>query len=280
MQNNSFLTAGEQADSLTSESDHKALPVITVRGLTKVYHAGQNHVRALRGVALEIQKGDFVAIMGPSGSGKSTFLNIIGCLDHPTGGDYWLAGIHVSQLSSDRLAEIRNRRIGFVFQDFNLLPRATALKNVMLPLMYAGLPQRVQAYTARRVLYMLGLKDRIHHTPSQLSGGQQQRVVIARALVSNPALLLADEPTGNLDSRTGVEIMATLQALNDLGLTIVLVTHDANIAAYARRRIMFHDGQIVRDEPVTDGHNAPALWSGSIQSQNEDNSEESKGDML
>src|SRR6266571_521590 len=280
MPNNSFPTAGEQADSLTSESDHKALPVITVRGLTKVYRAGQNHVRALHGVSLEIQKGDFVAIMGPSGSGKSTFLNIIGCLDHPTGGDYWLAGIHVSHLSSDRLAEIRNRRIGFVFQDFNLLPRATALKNVMLPLLYAGRSRGEQLRRARKTLQLVGLGARTHHMPSQLSGGQQQRVAIARALVNDPSLLLADEPTGNLDSSTSLEIMAVLQALNQQGLTIMLVTHNADIASYAKRQVVFRDGRIVRDEPVTTIRSAQADWSSRGPIDRAPDPEQSKKEQL
>nr|WP_223258263.1 ABC transporter ATP-binding protein [Thermogemmatispora tikiterensis] len=226
-------------------------PIVLVRNLTKVYHLGETSVPALRGVSLTVGAGEFVAIMGPSGSGKTTFMNLLGCLDRPTSGDYWLVGRKVSQMTPDELADIRNRRIGFVFQGFHLLARSTALQNVALPLMYAGLSRAEQERRARRALELVGLGSRLHHRPSQLSGGQQQRVAIARALVNNPALLLADEPTGNLDSRTSIEIMAILQALNARGLTIVLVTHEVDIAAYARRRILFRDGQIVSDEPVT-----------------------------
>ncbi|MBX5458883.1 MAG: ABC transporter ATP-binding protein [Thermogemmatispora sp.] len=225
--------------------------MVLVRNLTKVYHLGETSVPALRGVSLTVRAGEFVAIMGPSGSGKTTFMNLLGCLDRPTSGDYWLVGRKVSQMTPDELADVRNRRIGFVFQGFHLLARSTALQNVALPLMYAGLSRAEQERRARRALELVGLGSRLHHRPSQLSGGQQQRVAIARALVNNPALLLADEPTGNLDSRTSIEIMAILQALNARGLTIVLVTHEADIAAYARRRILFRDGQIVSDEPVT-----------------------------
>lgn len=223
-------------------------PVIAIRDLKKTYLLGQTQVRALRGVTLEVYPGEFVAVMGPSGSGKSTLMNLIGCLDRPTSGEYWLTGKAVSAMSADELADIRNRRIGFVFQGFNLLPRATALKNVMLPLLYAGYSREEQLSRARKMLQLLGLGARTHHMPSQLSGGQQQRVAIARALVNDPALLLADEPTGNLDSRTSLEIMAVLQALNQRGLTIVLVTHNTDVADYARRRVVFRDGRIVRDE--------------------------------
>lgn len=225
-------------------------PVIAIRDLKKTYLLGQTQVRALRGVTLEVYPGEFVAVMGPSGSGKSTLMNLIGCLDRPTSGEYWLTGKAVSGMSADELADIRNRRIGFVFQGFNLLPRATALKNVMLPLLYAGYSREEQLSRARKMLQLLGLGARTHHMPSQLSGGQQQRVAIARALVNDPSLLLADEPTGNLDSRTSLEIMAVLQALNQRGLTIVLVTHNADVADYARRRVVFRDGRIVQDEPM------------------------------
>nr|WP_069801461.1 ABC transporter ATP-binding protein [Thermogemmatispora onikobensis] len=225
-------------------------PIVLVRNLTKIYRLGETTVPALRGVSLAVRAGEFVAIMGPSGSGKTTFMNLLGCLDRPTGGDYWLVGRRVSRMTPDELANVRNRRIGFVFQGFHLLARSTALQNVALPLMYAGLSRAEQERRARRALELVGLGSRLHHRPSQLSGGQQQRVAIARALVNNPALLLADEPTGNLDSRTSIEIMAILQALNVRGLTIVLVTHEADIAAYTRRRILFRDGQIVSDEPV------------------------------
>jgi putative ABC transport system ATP-binding protein len=223
-------------------------PVIAVRQLTKYYILGQTRVPALRGVTFAVNAGEFVAVMGASGSGKSTLMNLIGCLDKPSGGEYWLAGTPVSTLTSDQLADIRNRRIGFVFQGFNLLSRASALKNVALPMMYAGLSPAERERRARRALELVGLAPRAHHTPLQLSGGQQQRVAIARALVNRPALLLADEPTGNLDSRTSLEIMAVLQTLNQHGITILLVTHEADIAAYAKRQITFRDGRVLSDE--------------------------------
>lgn len=244
------------------ESKSMPVPVIAVRDLTKTYIiGGKTTVSALQGVSLEIYPGEFVAIMGPSGSGKSTFLNLLGCLDRPTQGEYWLVGNLVSRLSNDRLANIRNRLIGFVFQGFNLLGRATALSNVALPLVYVGLSRRERERRARKVLQLVGLEERINHHPWELSGGQQQRVAIARALVNGPVLLLADEPTGNLDSRTGVEIMGVLQALNAQGLTIVLVTHDPNIAQYARRQVIFLDGRIVRDEPVLSTRSAQEEWT-------------------
>ena len=223
-------------------------PVIIVQRMTKVYKLGQTRVVALRGVTLEVVQGEFVAIQGPSGSGKSTFMNLLGCLDRPTNGEYWLNGMEVSKLSSDKIADVRNRRIGFVFQGFNLLPRATALANVAIPLVYSGVPRAERERRARRALQIVGLEGRMHHRPLQLSGGQQQRVAIARALVNSPALLLADEPTGNLDSRTAIEIMVVLQRLNALGLTIVLVTHEQDIAAYTQRQVAFRDGRVVRDE--------------------------------
>ena len=235
-------------------------PIISVRNLTKTYHLGQTRVRALRGVSLDIHRGEFVAVMGPSGSGKSTFMNLLGCLDRPTSGDYQLMGQVVSRMTPDQLADVRNWRIGLVFQGFNLLPRATALKNVALPLVYRGMPTDQQERRARRVLDVVGLRARANHKPAQLSGGQQQRVAIARALVTGPSLLLADEPTGNLDSRTSVEIMAVLQALNQRGLTIVLVTHEHDIAAYARRQIQFRDGRVVHDELVQAQRSARAEW--------------------
>jgi putative ABC transport system ATP-binding protein len=242
-------------------SSKKRTPVIAIRDLTKTYLLGQNKVRALRGISLEVQSGEFVAVMGPSGSGKSTLMNLIGCLDRPTSGEYWLTGKVVSQMSADELADIRNKYIGFVFQGFNLLARSTALKNVLLPLMYAGLPRAEQVRRARKILQVVGLGSRLHHLPSQLSGGQQQRVAIARALVNDPPLLLADEPTGNLDSKTSLEIMAVLQALNEQGLTIVLVTHDPDIAAYAKRQVIFRDGRIVRDEPIAAPRSAQDDWT-------------------
>ncbi|MDQ2717199.1 MAG: ABC transporter ATP-binding protein [Chloroflexota bacterium] len=244
------------------------IPVIAARNLKKTYILGKKtQVPALRDVSLEVYPGEFVAIMGPSGSGKSTFMNLIGCLDRPTQGEYWLAGNLVSRLSNDRLASVRNRLIGFVFQGFNLLGRADAVKNVALPMIYAGLPRRERERRARKVLQLVGLGGRMHHKPSELSGGQQQRVAIARALINGPALLLADEPTGNLDSKTSVEIMGVLQALNEQGLTIVLVTHDPNIARYARRQVTFLDGRVVRDEPVADPRSAQEEWAALVDAE-------------
>lgn len=242
-------------------------PVIVVRNLTKTYVLGKKtSVQALRGVSLEVHPGEFVTIMGPSGSGKSTFMNLLGCLDRPTLGEYWLAGKLVSSLSNDQLARMRNQLLGFVFQGFNLLGRATAVKNVALPMVYTGLPRRERERRARTVLHLVGLGERVDHKPSELSGGQQQRVAIARALVNGPSLLLADEPTGNLDSRTSIEIMGVLQALNEQGLTIVLVTHDANVAAYAKRQVAFLDGRIVRDEVVLAPRSAQKEWEALTQS--------------
>jgi putative ABC transport system ATP-binding protein len=248
-----------------AQYEHQAeqgMPVISVRHLSKTYQLGkETRVQALRGISLDVYPGEFVAVLGPSGSGKSTFMNLIGCLDRPSGGEYRLAGKLVSKLSSNDLADVRNRLIGFVFQGFNLLSRATALKNVALPMVYAGLTRTERENRARRVLKLVGLGARITHKPSELSGGQQQRVAIARALVNGPSLLLADEPTGNLDSRTSVEIMAVLQALNNQGLTIILVTHDLNVADYARRQVSFLDGAIVRDEMVKDRRYAQDEWA-------------------
>ena len=221
--------------------------IIRTRGLRKDYVLGGETVRALRGVDLDIQPAEFVAVMGPSGSGKSTLMNLIGCLDTPTEGEYWLSGVPVSELSDDELAHIRNQEIGFVFQTFNLLPRATALHNVELPLIYAGVGAKERKRRAQENLDLVGLSDRMHHRPPELSGGQRQRVAVARALVNQPALLLADEPTGNLDSVTGEEIMDVFVELNREGQTIVLVTHEANIAAYARREVHLHDGVIAKD---------------------------------
>lgn len=243
-------------NTVASQNGTGPQPVIVVRDLKKTYVLGETSVHALRGVSLQVQPGEFVAVMGPSGSGKTTLMNLLGCLDRPSSGDYWLAGKLVSRMSPDELALIRNQLIGFVFQGFNLLSRATALKNVMMPLMYAGYSKEEQEYSARKALQLVGLGPRLHHRPSQLSGGQQQRVAIARALVNSPSLLLADEPTGNLDSRTSVEIMAVLQALNQRGLTIILVTHEPDIAAYARRQVAFRDGLLVRDELIHASRNA------------------------
>jgi len=222
-------------------------PLIRVEQLAKNYRLGDTDVPALRGVSLEIAHGAFVAVMGPSGSGKSTFMNLLGCLDLPSDGHYQLDGEEVSRLSDDALAALRNRRIGFVFQHFNLLPRTSALDNVALPLLYRGLPVAERHARAAQRLRQVGLGDRLDHHPAQLSGGQQQRVAIARALVGDPALVLADEPTGALDSRTGIEIMVLLQQLNREGITIVLVTHEHDIAAYADRIIHFRDGRVVDD---------------------------------
>jgi putative ABC transport system ATP-binding protein len=222
--------------------------LIEAQHLTKNYQMGSTMVAALRGVTLSIQTGEFVAIMGASGSGKSTFMNLLGCLDTPSSGDYLLAGENISNLSGDALAAIRNRRIGFVFQQFNLLARTSALDNVELPLLYASIPAQQRHQRAQQRLEQVGLGERMDHHPSQLSGGQQQRVAIARALVNNPALILADEPTGALDSRTSLEIMALLQGLNAEGMTIVMVTHEADIAAYAKRIISFKDGLVISDQ--------------------------------
>ena len=217
--------------------------IIEARQLVKTYELGGTTVRALDGVDLDVPEGDMLAIAGPSGSGKSTLMHIIGCLDRPDGGKYILAGEDISLLSRNRLAEIRNRRIGFVFQTFNLLPRMNALENVELPLLYAGL--RHAKDRAAAALKTVGLEDRMHHKPSQLSGGQRQRVAVARALITDPAILLADEPTGNLDSKTGEELLALLESLNASGHTIIIVTHDHDIAARCRRQIHMRDGRIV-----------------------------------
>jgi putative ABC transport system ATP-binding protein len=221
--------------------------VIRTEGLRKDYVLGAEVVRAVRGMDLVIQRGEFVAIMGPSGSGKSTFMNLIGCLDTPTEGRYWLNEQLVSELSDDELARVRNREIGFVFQTFNLLPRATSLQNVELPLIYAGVMSKERRRRAQEKLELVGLGDRMKHRPPELSGGQRQRVAIARALVNEPALLLADEPTGNLDSQTSGEIMSVLAELNRSGQTIILVTHEHDIAAYAHRQVHLRDGLVESD---------------------------------
>jgi putative ABC transport system ATP-binding protein len=222
--------------------------IIATEGLTKDYRLGPHSVHALRGVSVSIEPGEFVAVMGPSGSGKSTFMNLLGCLDRPTAGRYWLDGQDVATLSRDQLATVRNTKIGFVFQQFNLLARTSALENVELPLLYGQGTPRERRERARERLEAVGLADRAHHHPSQLSGGQQQRVAIARALVNDPAVILADEPTGNLDTRTSAEIMALLQRLKGDGLTIVLVTHEPDIAMFAGRRLVFRDGRLMSDQ--------------------------------
>ena len=233
--------------------------LIEVRDLTKVYAMGETQVRALAGVSAQVAQGEFIAVMGPSGSGKSTFMNLLGCLDRPTGGEVLLAGERVSELAADRLAALRNRQIGFVFQHFNLLARTPAVENVELPLVYAGVEKKERLSRAMRMLERVGLADRAHHHPAQLSGGQQQRVAIARALVTEPLLILADEPTGALDSRTSLEIMALLQDLNRQGMTVILVTHENDVARFARRIVRFRDGHIVGDEP-----NSPADAAGVL----------------
>jgi putative ABC transport system ATP-binding protein len=226
--------------------------VVRLEDVHKTYHTGEVKVKAVRGVSLEIKRGEFVAFMGSSGSGKSTLMNVLGCLDRPSEGRYLLDGFDVSGLDRDRLADIRNRKLGFVFQSFNLLPRTSALENVELPLLYGEhrLTNSQLREKAARVLAAVGLAGREDHHPSQLSGGQQQRVAIARALINDPEVVLADEPTGNLDSQTSVEIMDIFQKLNDRGITIVMVTHEADIAAYARRNIVMRDGLVQSDQPV------------------------------
>ena len=226
--------------------------VIKLEDVHKTYHTGEVDVLAVRGVSLEIAKGEFVAIMGASGSGKSTMMNILGCLDRPTSGRYFLDGMDVSELDREELADIRNQKIGFVFQGFNLLSRTSALENAELPMLYSRdhLSSHTALEKAKRALEIVGLADRADHHPSQLSGGQQQRVAVARALVNQPAMLLADEPTGNLDSRTSIEIMGVFQKLNDEGITIIMVTHELDIAKYTKRNVVMRDGCVVSDVPV------------------------------
>jgi putative ABC transport system ATP-binding protein len=232
-------------------------PVIHLQDVTKVYDSGDNAVHALRGVSLEVGAGEAMAIIGPSGSGKSTLMHIVGCLDVPSSGEYYLAGTPVSRMSSKELARIRNQRIGFVFQAYNLLPRATILRNVELPMMYAGVPRAERQDRAREALRRVGLAERARHLPSQLSGGQRQRVAIARALVNRPSILLADEPTGNLDTQTGREILELFDELGAQGHTVVLVTHDMNVAAHAQRVIRLVDGQVANGQ-----HHAPPAAGG------------------
>jgi putative ABC transport system ATP-binding protein len=245
--------AGEAVEVAAAVASERS-PLISIRNLTKTYVVGEVKVEALRGVSVDVAGGEFVAATGPSGSGKSTFMHILGCLDHPTAGTYLLDGRDVSTLSRDELAAVRNKKIGFVFQGFNLLSRTSALDNVELPLLYNGAAKRAADRHKRAMdaLSAVGLADRAHHYPNQLSGGQQQRVAIARALINEPAILLADEPTGNLDTRTSIEVMGIFQKLNrERGITILLITHEPDIAEYSGRIIAFRDGRILRDEPVT-----------------------------
>lgn len=223
-------------------------PVIALRNVEKVYEMGEAEVHALNGVTLAVERGDFVAVMGASGSGKSTMMNIIGCLDVPTRGRYWLDGIDIRKLDDGSLSRIRNRKIGFVFQSFNLIPRTTALANVEMPLLYAGVRSKERRDRALGALELVGMLDRIDHLPSQMSGGQQQRVAVARAIVTNPSLILADEPTGNLDTHSSAEVMGIFKRLNEQGRTVVIITHEAEIGAYARRTVRVRDGLIVDDE--------------------------------
>ena len=221
-----------------------ATPIIDIRGVTRVYETGRVQVQALAGVDVRVDEGEFVAIVGPSGSGKSTLMNVIGCLDRPTGGEYYLAGTSVGEMNDDGLAEIRSKRIGFVFQSFNLLPRTSALDNVAAPLMYQGVGARKRKQLATEALTRLGLGDRLDHDPTELSGGQQQRVAVARAIVTDPALILADEPTGNLDTKSGEDVMALFHELHDAGRTIVLITHEQEVAERASRQIHIRDGLV------------------------------------
>jgi putative ABC transport system ATP-binding protein len=244
------MTVVKQIGVMPSAS--AASDVMCVEGVHKYYELGETRVHALRGVSLEIQRGEFAAIMGASGSGKSTFMNILGCLDRPSAGRYLLEGIDLTEHDKRALALIRNRKIGFVFQGFNLLARTTALENTELPTIYTKIGKAEREKRASEALSMVGLAERAHHFPSQMSGGQQQRVAIARALVNHPSILLTDEPTGNLDSRTSVEIMEIFQTLNEKGLTIVLVTHENDIAQFAKRVLMFRDGKIHKDNLVLD----------------------------
>jgi putative ABC transport system ATP-binding protein len=229
------------------------MPLIRFHKISRRYQMGAETIHALREVSLEIERGEYVAIMGPSGSGKSTMMNLIGCLDTPTGGEYELNGVQVSQMDDNQLAEIRNREIGFIFQTFNLLPRSDALRNVELPLIYSGMPAQERRQVALEALSNVGLADRIHHRPNELSGGQRQRVAVARALVNRPSIILADEPTGNLDTKTGAEILALFSQLSRQGNTLIVVTHEEDVAKHARRILRIRDGLIASDERVGQG---------------------------
>ena len=244
------MATTDSLEDTKAATSHAGVPLVSVREVRKTYALGETEVHALRGISVSIHAGDFVAIMGASGSGKSTFMNILGCLDRPTSGEYWLEGTDVSQLDKKELARVRNLKIGFVFQGFNLLGRTTALENTELPMLYSRVSKKEREQRANEALTLVGLGDRLGHFPSQMSGGQQQRVAIARALVNKPRILLADEPTGNLDSHTSVEVMDIFQKLNRDGLTIVLVTHEPDIARFTRRQIVFRDGHIKRDEVI------------------------------
>ncbi len=236
--------------------------VMRTTGLRKTYRMGQTEVHALAGVDLQVERGEMIAIMGASGSGKSTLMNIIGCLDYPSDGEYMLDGLHVNKMNKRELADIRNQKIGFVFQGFNLLSRTTAIDNVELPLLYDRTGTKTKTRKrATEALERVGLGDRLDHEPNELSGGQQQRVAIARALVTDPAILLADEPTGNLDSQTTVDVMALFQELNDAGMTVLIVTHENEVAYYCKRIVELRDGKVIRDEPVPDRHDAKADYA-------------------
>jgi putative ABC transport system ATP-binding protein len=236
-----------------ADTQNNGVPVIHLSSITRIYEMGAEQVHALEGISLHVAKNEYVAVMGPSGSGKSTLMNIVGCLDTPTSGLYELNGINVSEMNDNELARIRNKEIGFVFQTFNLLPRSDALHNVELPLVYGGISREVRRKLAREALEHVGLGDRMHHKPNELSGGQRQRVAIARALVNRPSLILADEPTGNLDTKTGDEIMGLLQELHQAGNTIIMVTHEEYIAEHAHRIVRLRDGRIESDERTQNG---------------------------